>query len=52
MDLGLTGIETPTSLIQVDSGSMDRALNGAFIGMMDWLTKGHGMDTKEAYGRG
>ena len=50
---GVLRIETPGSLIQVDSarntGSMDRALNGAFIGMMDWLTKDHGMDTREAY---
>jgi amidase len=45
-------IETPESLIQVDSarnaGSMERALNGAFIGMMRWLTDEHGMDLKEA----
>ena len=46
-------IETPESLIQVESarnvGSMELALNGAFIGMMRWLTKEHGMDVKEAY---
>jgi amidase len=46
-------IETPESLIQVDSarnaGSMELALNGAFIGMMQWLTEEHGMDVKEAY---
>ena len=50
---GVLRIETPESLIQVDSarnaGSMDRALNGAFVGMMRWLTEEHGMDTKEAY---
>ena len=50
---GVLRIETPTSLIQVDSarnaGSMDRALNGAFTGMMEWLTADHGMDTTEAY---
>ncbi len=50
---GVLRIETEESLIQVDSarnaGSMDRALNGAFIGMMKWLTEEYGMDTKEAY---
>jgi amidase len=50
---GVLRIETPTSLIQVDSarnaGSMDRALNGAFIGMMEWLTRDHGLDEKEVY---
>jgi amidase len=28
---------------------MELALNGAFIGMMQWLTEEHGMDVKEAY---
>jgi amidase len=46
-------IETPESLIQVESarkaGSMELALNGAFIGMMRWLMEEHGMDVKEAY---
>ena len=50
---GVLRIETPESLIQVDSarnaGSMERALNGAFIGMMQWLTDEYGMDAKEAY---
>jgi amidase len=50
---GVLRIETPESLIQVDSarnaGSMERALNEAFIGMMRWLTGEYGMDTKEAY---
>ncbi|QIN80098.1 hypothetical protein GBA65_17990 [Rubrobacter marinus] len=50
---GVLRIETAESLIQVDSarnaGSMERALNGAFIGMMQWLTEEHGMDGKEAY---
>jgi amidase len=50
---GVLRIETPESLIQVDSarntGSMERALNGAFIGMMQWLTAEQGMDSKEAY---
>lgn len=50
---GVLRIENEESLIQVDSarnaGSMDRALNGAFIGMMQWLTEEYGMDTKEAY---
>jgi acetamidase/formamidase len=50
---GVLRIETPESLIQVDSarntGSMERALNGAFIGMMRWLTEEYGMDQKEAY---
>ena len=38
---GVLRIETPDSLIQVDSarrmGSMEQALNGAFMGMMQWL---------------
>ncbi|WP_176448205.1 acetamidase/formamidase family protein [Lentibacillus sp. CBA3610] len=50
---GVLRIEKPESIIQVDSaknaGSMDRALNGAFIGMMQWLTEEYGMDSKEAY---
>jgi acetamidase/formamidase len=50
---GVLRIETSQSLIQVDSarnaGSMERALNGAFIGMMRWLTEEYGMDSKEAY---
>jgi amidase len=50
---GVLRIETPDSLVQVDSarnaGSMERALNGAFIGMLRWLTEEHGMDQKEAY---
>lgn len=50
---GVLRIENEESLIQVDSarnaGSMDQALNGAFVGMMQWLTEEHGMDTKEAY---
>jgi amidase len=50
---GVLRIETPESLIQVESarnaGSMELALNGAFIGMMRWLTEEHGMDVKEAY---
>lgn len=50
---GVLRIEAPESLIQVDSarneGSMERALNGAFIGMMRWLTDEYGMDTREAY---
>jgi amidase len=50
---GVVRIETSESLIQVDSaknaGSMERALNGAFIGMMRWLTEDHGLDTREAY---
>lgn len=50
---GVMRIETPTSLIQVDSarnsGSMERALNNAFIGMMTWLVEDHGMDTREVY---
>ena len=28
---------------------MERALNGAFIGMLRWLTEEHEMDQKEAY---
>ena len=50
---GVLRIETPESLIQVDSarnaGSMERALNGAFIGMLRGLTEEHGMDQTEAY---
>jgi amidase len=50
---GVLRIETPESLIQVESarnaGSMERALNGAFMGMMRWLTEEYGMDSKEAY---
>jgi acetamidase/formamidase len=50
---GVLRIETPDSLVQVDSarnaGSMERALNGAFIGMLRWLTEERGMDQKEAY---
>ncbi len=50
---GVLRIETPESLIQVDSarnaGSMERALNGAFIGMLRWLTDEYGIDTKETY---
>ena len=50
---GVLRIETPTSLVQVDSarnaGSMDRALNGAFVGMLNWLVDDFGMDTKEGY---
>lgn len=50
---GVLRIETPTSLIQVESarnaGGMERALNGAFVGMMEWLTKDYGLDTREVY---
>mgnify|MGYP001159186323 CR=1 FL=1 len=50
---GVIRIESKSSLIQVDSsrnsGSMDRALNGAFIGMMNWLTEDYGIDQKEVY---
>lgn len=46
-------IETPTSIIQVDSaanhGNMENALNGAFIGLLKWLAEDYGMDRKEAY---
>jgi amidase len=50
---GVLRIDAPESLIQVDSarnaGSIERALNGAFIGMMLWLCEEHGIDQKEAY---
>lgn len=50
---GVIRIERPDSLIQVDSarnaGSMENALNGAFKGMMQWLTGEYGMDQKEVY---
>jgi amidase len=50
---GVLRIETPESLVQVDSarnaGSMERALNGALVGMIQWSTEEHGMDSKEAY---
>lgn len=48
---GVIRIESPNSLIQVDSarnsGSLERALNNAFIGMMNWLVDDYGMVTKE-----
>ena len=50
---GVLRIDTPNSLIQVDSarnvGGLERALNGAFMGMMSWLVEDHEMDVKEAY---
>ncbi len=50
---GVFRIETPTSLIQVDSArnsnGMDRALDGVFFGMMKWLVDDYGMDCREAY---
>lgn len=50
---GVMRIETPTALIQVESvrnaGSMERALNGAFIGMMQWLVQDYGLDSREVY---
>lgn len=50
---GVLRIETPHSLVQVDSarnaGSWERALNGAFIGMMKWLVEDYRMDVREAY---
>jgi amidase len=50
---GVMRIETPTSIIQVDSaanhGNMENALNGAFIGLLKWLAEDYGMDRKEAY---
>jgi acetamidase/formamidase len=50
---GVLRIETSTSLIQVDSarhaGSMERALNGAFIGMMQWLRTEFNLDSREVY---
>lgn len=50
---GVLRIERPDSLVQVDSGrntgGMENALNGAFKGMMQWLTDQHGLDQKEAY---
>ncbi len=50
---GVLRIETPNGLIQVDSarntGGLERALNGAFVGMMRWLVEDYEMDVKEAY---
>ena len=50
---GVCRIETPTSLIQVDSlrnaGGMERALNGTFLGMIKWLVEDYQMDSREAY---
>ena len=50
---GILRMEKADSIVQVDSarnaGSMDKALNSAFIGMMQWLTEEFGMDSKEAY---
>jgi acetamidase/formamidase len=50
---GVCRIESPDSIIQVDTarnaGNMERALNGAFWGMADWLVKEHGLDSREVY---
>lgn len=50
---GVLRIERPDSLIQVDSGrnagGMEAALKGAFKGLMEWLTQGHGMNQREVY---
>lgn len=50
---GVLRIETPTSLIQVDSsrnsGTPTAALTNAFIGMMKWLSEDYHIDTKEIY---
>lgn len=50
---GVCRIETPESLIQVDSmrnrGSMERALDGAFLGMAKWLVEDYRMDSREMY---
>jgi amidase len=49
---GVLRIETPTGLVQVDSarnaGSMERALHGAFTGMLAWLTEDFGLSPREA----
>ncbi len=50
---GVLRIEKPDSLIQVDgarnAGSMERALNSAFLNMMRWLIDDYGMNRREAY---
>lgn len=50
---GVMRIETPTSLIQIDSatnsGNPTAALQNAFDGMMQWLTQDYGIDSKEVY---
>lgn len=50
---GVMRIETPTSLIQIDSvrnsGNPTEALRNAFDGMMQWLTQDYGLDSREVY---
>ena len=50
---GVFRVETPASLVQVDTlrnaMGAERALRGAFFGMMDWLVKDYEMDSREAY---
>jgi acetamidase/formamidase len=50
---GVLRVETPDSIIQIDSasnaGSHKDALNNCFINMMDWLVKDYGFSQLEAY---
>lgn len=50
---GVMRIETPTSIIQVDTaknaGTHKDALNSCFIGLMSWLVEEHGYGKREAY---
>jgi len=50
---GVCRIETPDSLIQVDSarnaGSIERAMNSCFLNLMRWLTNDFDVSPREAY---
>jgi amidase len=50
---GIFRIETPTSLVQVDSarnaGTIERALDNVFLNMIRWLRDDYGVDAREAY---
>lgn len=50
---GVCRIETPTSLIQCESarmvGSAERAVELAYVHMVDWLISDYGMSQREAY---
>lgn len=50
---GVCRVEKPESLVQVESarnaGSPERAVNNAFLFMIDWLVSDFGMSKQEAY---
>jgi len=50
---GVMRIETPTSIIQIDSnthvGSHKDALNAAYIGLMKWMMEDYGFTQAQAY---